>query len=100
MRARLNVRDRSLRSRACGQKKHAPPVHPWWGAKSGRDRGTSAQLGVLDVGTLPLHMAEQPGRGVPKRPAGDHVVDLTMLEQELGGLEPLGQVLADRLLDH
>src|SRR5262245_28247670 len=51
------------------------------------------------VWPLAAHVPQQARRGFPERGARNHVVDLALLQQELGGLEALGEVLADGLLD-
>src|SRR5215210_2501800 len=68
-----------------------------WGARNSGMRGTSAHLGQLDMGTLPLHMAYESSCGVPEGGAGDNVVHLPMLQQEFGGLKTIREVLANRL---
>ena len=44
--------------------------------------------------------AQQLLEGVGQLGPGHDQVDLALLHQELGGLEPLGELLADGLLDH
>src|SRR3954470_9532517 len=81
------------------QNDNAPPRPAGWGVGAGQP-AASAQLGKLHVRSLPLHVPDQPGRGVAERAPRYHIVDLPVLQQELRRLEPLGQVLPDRLLDH
>src|ERR1700737_1843448 len=76
-----------------------PTANPGWGARAA-DRPNSGQLGKLDVRALALHVTEQPRGGIAQRGAGNHVVNLAVLQQELGGLEPVREVLPDGLLDY
>ena len=52
------------------------------------------------VGWQPHEKSAQTRQGRAQIMAVDHHVDHAMFLQEFGPLEPVGQVLADRLLDH
>jgi hypothetical protein len=57
------------------------------GASSAAIRSSSAQLGHLDVGALPLHVPQKSRGRIPERGARHHIIHLPVLQQKFGGLK-------------